>query len=176
MTLSCGVKKRDSSVTDNEHAHESVDARVAPCPDDHRQKGECVQVSTGIDPPPRVKKRDGSLPPEAPQRTAPCKPLRRKEGGTRETPAPKTNNQQNLKATVSSALDAFDSVTPQPCERSSDVIGTLEPLQSIDKPCQTVTEMIPSQPARRKSKTTTSFVGTASLQADTEQVFSKNTE
>ncbi|KAM6894491.1 uncharacterized protein ehbp1l1a isoform 9-T9 [Lycodopsis pacificus] len=175
---SCRIKKGASSipgVPQNGHAQES----------DYRQKGEVesVKISMDVVAPPRVKRRDGSLPPETPQKTAPCcKPLRRKDSVTRETFVPKTNDQQDLKAQVSSALKTMDPVPPQPCKRSSVVSDALEPLQSIDKLGQTATEMIPSQPVGRKDHTIkrhsqeTDFVGSASLQADTELVCSKHTE
>ncbi|XP_031733541.1 uncharacterized protein ehbp1l1a isoform X9 [Anarrhichthys ocellatus] len=171
---SCRIKKGASSipgVPQNGHAQES----------DYRQKGEVesVKISMDVVAPPRVKRRDGSLPPETPQKTAPCKPLRRKDSVTRETFVPKTNDQQDLKAQVSSALKTMDPVPPQPCKRSSVVSDALEPLQSIDKLGQTATEMIPSQPVGRKDQTIkqeTDFVGSASLQADTELVCSKHTE
>lgn len=181
---SCSIKKGDSSiplyVSQNDHAKESVGAQVTPYTGDHGQRGEAesVQISMDVVPPPRVKRRDGSLPPE----TAPCKPLRRKDSVTREASVPKTKDQQDLKAQVSSALKTSDPVPPQPCERSSDVSGALEPLQTIDKPGQITTEMIPSQPLGRKDQTTkqhspeTEFVGSASLQVDTELVCSKDTE
>ncbi|XP_044041113.1 uncharacterized protein ehbp1l1a isoform X3 [Siniperca chuatsi] len=181
---SSSIKKGDSSiplgVPQNGHAQESV--QVTPYTGDHRQKGESVQISMDVVPPPRVKRRDGSLPPETPQRTAPCKPLRRKDSVTRERSIPETNDQQDLEAQVSYALKTSDAVLPQPFERSSFVSGALDPLQSIDKPCQTATEMIPSQPVGRKDKTTkqhsqeTYFVWSGSLQADTELVCSKDTE
>ncbi|XP_075943283.1 uncharacterized protein ehbp1l1a isoform X4 [Anarhichas minor] len=171
---SCRIKKGASSipgVPQNGHAQES----------DYRQKGEVesVKISMDVVAPPPVKRRDGSLPPETPQKTAPCKPLRRKDSVTRETFVPKTNDQQDLKAQVSSALKTMDPVPPQPCKRSSVVSDALEPLQSIDKLGQTATEMIPSQPVGRKDQTIkqeTDFVGSASLQADTELVCSKHTE
>ncbi|XP_035849410.1 uncharacterized protein ehbp1l1a isoform X3 [Sander lucioperca] len=183
---SCNIKKEDSSVPlgvpQNDHAQESVSARVTPYTGDHRQKSEVesVQISMDVVAPPRVKKRDGSLPPETPQKTAPCKPQRRKDSGTRQTSVTKANGQQDLK--VSSALKTTDPVPPEPCERNSDVSGALEPLQSLDKPSQTTTEMIPSQPVGRKDPTTkqhsqeTDFVRSASQQADTELVCSKDTE
>ncbi|XP_076580742.1 uncharacterized protein ehbp1l1a isoform X3 [Chaetodon auriga] len=174
------IKKGDSSIPlglpQNERNQESVGGQVTPYTSDHRKKGEAESVQIPIDvvPPPRVKRRDGSLPPETPQRTAPCKPLRRKDGITRETP--KTNHQTNLKVQVSSGLKASEHVPPQPCQRSCDVLGALEPLQSIDKLCQTATEMIPSQPVGGKDQTTTNYVGSTSLQADTELVCSEDTE
>ncbi|TMS01919.1 hypothetical protein E3U43_007459 [Larimichthys crocea] len=162
----------------NEHAQESG-AQVTTYTGVYRQKegAESVQIGFEVVPPPRVKKRDGNLPPEAPQRTAPCKPLRRKDGVTREPSVPKTD-QQNLKLQVSYTLKASDSssVPPQPCEISSDVSGALEQLQSNDEACQTATEMIPSQPAGGKDLTTTNFVDNASLQADPKLVCSKVTE
>ncbi|XP_039677919.1 uncharacterized protein ehbp1l1a isoform X4 [Perca fluviatilis] len=183
---SCNIKKEDRSVPlgvpQNDHAQESVSARVTPYTGDHRQKCEVesVQISMDVVAPPRVKRRDGSLPPETPQKTAPCKPLRRKDSGTRQTSVTKANGQQDLK--VSSALETTDPVPPKPCERSSDVSGALEPLQSLDKPGQTTTEIIPSQPVGRKDQTTkqhsqeTDFVQSASRQTDTELVCSKDTE
>ncbi|XP_068569758.1 uncharacterized protein ehbp1l1a isoform X2 [Cebidichthys violaceus] len=184
---SCRIKKRASSVPcvpQNGHAQESISAQVSSYTSDYRQKGEVesVKISMDVVAPPRVKRRDRSLPPETPQKTAPCKPLRRKDSVTRETFVPKTNDQQDLKAQISSALKTMDPVPPQPCKKSSVVSDALEPLQGIDKPGQTATEMIPSQPVGRKDQTIkqhsqeTDFVGSASLQTDTELVCSKHTE
>lgn len=166
----------------NGHAQESVGAQVTPYTGDYRQRGEAesVQISMDIVAPPRVKRRDGSLPPETSQKTALCKPLRRKDSVTRETIVPKNDDQQDLK--VSSALKTADPTPPLPSERSSDVSGALEPLQSIDKPGQTATEIIPSQPVGRTDQTTkqhsqeTDLVGSASLTADTDLVCSRDTE
>ncbi|TKS92541.1 Ras-related protein [Collichthys lucidus] len=176
------INKGDSGgplgAAQNEHAHESA-AQVTTYTGVYRQEegAESVQIGFEVVPPPRVKKRDGNLPPEAPQRTAPCKPLRRKDGVTREPSVPKTD-QQNLKLQVSSTLKASDSssIPPQPCEISSDVSGVLEQLQSINEACQTTTEMIPSQPAGRKDLTTTNFVENVSLQEDPKLVCLKVTE
>ncbi len=181
---SCSLKKGDSSVplyvSRNDHAQEIVGAQVTPYTGDYRQRGkaESVQISMDVVPPPRVKRRDGSLPPE----TAPRKPLRRKDSVTRETSVPKTKDQHDLKAQVTSALKISDPVPRQPCERSSDVSGALEPLQTIDKPGQIATGVIPSQLVGRKDQTTkqhsqeTEFFGSAALLADTEVVCSKDTE
>lgn len=145
---------------------------------DHRQKSQSMNVV----PPPRVKRRDDSLPHETPQKTVPCKPLRRKVSATRETCVPKTNDKQNLKAHVCSTTKTSDPVPPQPFERNSVVSGALEPVQSIDTPCQTATGMIPSQPVGRIDQTTKKhsqqidFVGSAALLADTELVCSKDSE
>ncbi|XP_074479953.1 EH domain-binding protein 1-like protein 1 isoform X3 [Sebastes fasciatus] len=185
---SFSIKTGDSSiplgVPQNGHAQESVTAQVTPYTSDYGQKGEAesVQMSVNVVAPPRVKRRDSSLPPETPQKDTPCKPQRRKGSVTREISVRKTNDQQDLKAQVSSALKTTDPVPAQPCERSHGVAGALEPLQSIDKPGQTATEMIPSQPVGRKDQTTkpksheTDFVASASLHADTELVYSKDTE
>ncbi|XP_034412578.1 mucin-17 isoform X6 [Cyclopterus lumpus] len=184
---SCRIKKRARSITcvpQNGHAQESVSAQVTSYSSDYRQKGEVesVQISMDVVAPPRVKRRDGSLPPETSQKTTPFKPLRRKDSVTRETFVSKTNDQQDMKAQVSSVLKTTNPVPPQPCKRSYGVSGALEPLQSIDKPDQTATKRIPSQSVGRKDKTIkqrsheTDFVGSATLQADTELVCSKQTE
>ncbi|XP_034712563.1 uncharacterized protein ehbp1l1a isoform X9 [Etheostoma cragini] len=179
---SSGIKQDSSvplGVPQNDHAQESVSDHVTPCTGDHRQTSEVVQISIDVVAPPRVKRRDGCLPPETPQKTAPCKPLRRKDSNTKHTSVTKTNGQQDLK--VSSPLKITDPVPPQPCERSSDVSGALEPLQSLDIPGQTTTEIIPSQPIGRKDQTTKQHsqetdVRSASRQADAELVCSKDTE
>ncbi|KAM8747164.1 uncharacterized protein ehbp1l1a isoform 4-T4 [Acanthopagrus schlegelii] len=173
---SCNIKTGVSSVPvcvpQNEQSQANVDAQPTAYTDDHRQKEqiESVQIIMGFVPTPRVKRRDGSLPPETPQGTGPCKPLRRKDG-VRDTSIPRTNEQQNLKVQVSSALEAPDPVPPQPCVRSSRVSGALEPLQRIDKPHQTAIKIIPS---KRKDHTTTNPDESASLKADAELVCSKD--
>ncbi|XP_035531308.1 uncharacterized protein LOC118338169 isoform X3 [Morone saxatilis] len=163
---SSSIKKGDSSVPldvpQNKNAQEHVQVTLYTGDQREKEEAESVQICMDVVPPPRVKRRDGSLPPETPKTTAPCKPLRRKDGVTRGTFVSKTNDQQDLK--VSSALKTSDPVPSQPCERSSDISGALEPLQSIDKPSQTATEMIPS------------LVRNASLQADTELIGSKDLE
>ncbi|XP_051285537.1 uncharacterized protein ehbp1l1a isoform X5 [Dicentrarchus labrax] len=175
---SSSIKKGDSGVPldvpQNKNAQERVQVTLYTGDQREKEEAESVQICMDVVPPPRVKRRDGSLPPETPKTTAPCKPLRRKDGVTRGTFVSKTNNQWDLK--VSSALKTSDPVPSQPCERSSNISGALETLQSIDKPSQTSTEMIPSQSVGRKDQTTTSLVRNASLQADTELIGSKDLE
>ncbi|XP_049425542.1 uncharacterized protein ehbp1l1a isoform X8 [Epinephelus fuscoguttatus] len=157
----------------------SVGAQVTPYTGDYKEKGEAesVQISMDVVPPPRVKRRDGSLPPETSQKSAPCKPLRK--DSVRETVVPK-NNDQDFKD--SSDWKTTDPVPPLPCERKSDVSVAVEPFQSIDKLSQTVDEMIPSEHVGKKDQTIkqhsqeTDFVRSASLQADTDLVCSKDTE
>ncbi|KAL7375270.1 hypothetical protein ABVT39_014511 [Epinephelus coioides] len=156
----------------------SVGAQVTPYTGDYKEKGEAesVQISIDVVPPPRVKRRDGSLPPETSQKRAPCKPLRK--DSVRETVVPK--NDQDFKD--SSDLKTTDPDPPLPCERKSDVSVAVEPFQSNDKLSQTVDEMIPSEPVGKKDQTIkqhsqeTDFVRSASLQADTDLVCSKDTE
>lgn len=174
--LSCNINKGDSRIPlgepQKEYAQEKVGAQVTPYTGELRQKveAESVQISMDVVPPPRVKRRDDTFPPETPQRTAPCKPLRRKDNSTRETAVSKTNDQNNLKAQVSSTLKASDPDPPQPSEKSYDVSDVLEPLQSFDNLGQTATEMIPLQPVGRKDQTTTN------LFLQEELVCSKGTE
>ncbi|XP_023279561.1 uncharacterized protein LOC111667929 isoform X2 [Seriola lalandi dorsalis] len=154
------INKEDNSVPldvpQNGHDQESVRAQVTSYTGNHKDKGEAesVQIPMNFTPPPRVKRRDGSLPPEIAQNSAPCKPLRRKDSVTTEKLA---HDQQDLKAQVSSAAETSDSGPPQPCKKSSDVSGDLEPLQNIDEPSKTATEMIPSQPVERKDHTTKQY-------------------
>lgn len=167
---SCRIKKRARSipcVPQNGHAQERG-AQVTSYPGDDGQKGEVesIQISMDVVAPPRVKRRDGSLPPETP-----FKPLRRKDSVTRETLVSKTNDQQYMEAQVSSALKTANPVPPQPRKRSCVVSGALESLRSIDKPAQTATQRIPSQSDQtiKQRSQVTDFVGNAALQADTEQ-------
>uniref|UniRef100_A0A3B4TJZ1 EH domain-binding protein 1-like protein 1 n=1 Tax=Seriola dumerili TaxID=41447 RepID=A0A3B4TJZ1_SERDU len=154
------INKGDNSVPldvpQNGHDQESVRAQVTSYTGNHKDKGEeeSVQISMNFTPPPRVKRRDGSLPPEIAQNSAPCKPLRRKDSVTREKLA---HDQQDLKAQVSSAAETSDPGPPQPYKKSSDVSGDLEPLQNIDEPSKTATEMIPAQPVERKDHTTKQY-------------------
>lgn len=155
----CSKEKGDSSVPvgvpQNGHAQESVGTQVTPCTGEHTQKVESESVQKPIDvvAPPRVKRRDGSLPPETSQKTAPWKPLRRNDSVTRDRSATNTNDQEDLKAQVSSALNTSDPVPLQPCERSSDVSGALEPSQKSENLNQKATEMIPSQSVHREDQT-----------------------
>ncbi|KAI9545750.1 hypothetical protein NQZ68_033882 [Dissostichus eleginoides] len=133
----CNLNKQDTStaldVPQNGHVQD------APNTGDYRQKEETKSVqSIVVVAPPRVKRRDSSLPP--------VKPPRRKGSVTRDSSVRKTNDQQHLKAQVSSSLKTTDPVSSQPCESSS---GT--PCDGEDS------------------------VGSASLQTDTELVCSKQT-
>ncbi|XP_042256472.1 uncharacterized protein ehbp1l1a isoform X2 [Thunnus maccoyii] len=164
------LRRKDSLTPDRKQKSDGLSVKLLP-----------VQKPMDVVPPPRVKRRDGSLPPETSQKSAPCKPLRRKDSVTRDRAAPITNDQQDLNAQVSSALKTSDPVPPQPCERSSDVSGALEPLQNIENPSQIAIEMIPSQSVGREDQTKqhsqeTNFVGSSSPQQDTELVCSNDTE
>nr|XP_043877256.1 uncharacterized protein ehbp1l1a isoform X1 [Solea senegalensis] len=158
------INKGDISITPADPQSDHVQESVATSTSDHDQKGiaECVPISVHVAPPPRVKKRDSSLPPEPPQKTPPCKPQRKKDHVTRE----KTDNQQDFKSQVSPMLDTSDP--------STDVSKPVEPLQNVDKPCQTTTEMISSQPEEGKDRTIenqeTDLLGSSSLQAGTEDM------
>ncbi|AWO95795.1 putative EH domain-binding protein 1-like protein 1 [Scophthalmus maximus] len=148
---------------------------------EHKGRAESAPISMYVAPP-RVKRRDGSLPPGTPQKTSPCKPRRRKDSVTREKSVQITHNQQDLEAQVSPALAKSDLGPPQPCQSSSDVSGAVEPLQNIVKQCQTATEMIPSKPVERIDQTTKQHsqeadcFGSASLQTEAKLVSSKDTE
>ncbi|XP_040037531.2 uncharacterized protein ehbp1l1a isoform X4 [Gasterosteus aculeatus] len=173
----CRMKKGAGSITSvaqNGHAQKSDSTQVTSHLSDYRHKGETesVQIYRDVVVPPCVKRRDGSLPLETPEKTAPCKPLRRKDSVTRETLVPKTNDQQDLKAKVSS-----DPVPPQPYKRSFFVSGALESLQSIDEPSQTEMSLLPSQPVGKKEQTIKlNLVGSASAKAATEIVCTMHTE
>nr|XP_020450567.1 EH domain-binding protein 1-like isoform X4 [Monopterus albus] len=136
----------------------------------HKCEAECVQISMDVIPPPRVKRKDGSLPPEIPEKTAPYKPLRTKSSVTTEKSD--LTHDQHLKAQGSVALETSDPVLPQPCDIKSDV--------SV-KPSKTTTEMI-SYTVRKKDHPTklrseeTDFSGSATIQTETELVCSKDTE
>lgn len=144
-------------VAQNVQAQESVTAQVM----GHKDEGESVKTSVDLVPPRRVKRRDTSLPPEAPKKAevlprleAPRKPLRRKGSIPRGTSGPVTDDQQNLKAPDSSALRAFGPVPPDLYLRGSDASGSPEPSMNIDEPSQTPTELICSQPVEREDQTT----------------------
>lgn len=173
--MKIGVVSVPLCVLQNEHTQANVDAQPTPYTDDHRQQKqrESVQIIMGSPLHPRVKRRDSSLPSETPQGTGPCKPLMRKYG-VRDTSISRTNEQQNFKFQVSSALKAPDPIPPQPCVRSSHVSGALEPLQSIDKLHQTAIKIIPSKPLGGKDHPTTNPDKSASLKADAALVCSKD--
>ncbi|KAM8898678.1 uncharacterized protein ehbp1l1a isoform 3-T3 [Spinachia spinachia] len=184
----CQMEKGASSITgvpQNGQAPKSNSAQVTFLTSDCRHKGETesVQITRDVVAPPRVKRRDGSLPIEIPEKTAPCKPRRRKYSVTRETIISKTNSQQGLKATVNCALETSGQVPPQQYKSGSFVSGAIEPLQSIDIPSQTNTLLLqPSQPVRKKEQSIKQnseeidFVGSASSKADTEVVCKTHTE
>ncbi|XP_055361471.1 uncharacterized protein ehbp1l1a isoform X8 [Betta splendens] len=73
VSLSCGTKKADSSGLEEVQAHT----------DDHKHKQEVesVQIIADVVPSNHVKRTDDGLPPTT-QKTAPCKPLRRKDKRT----------------------------------------------------------------------------------------------
>lgn len=163
---SLSISKEESSIplsiTQNGHDHESVGAQLPSSKSEHAQEGqgESAQRPVNVTPPPRIKRRDGSLPPETPQKTAPCKPLRKKDTATREKI---TNDQQDLKSQVSSALETSDPDLGG--ERSSDISGGLEFLQNIEEPSKTTIEMIPSQTEETKQQSLErDFVGITPLQ------------
>ncbi|XP_008283394.1 uncharacterized protein ehbp1l1a isoform X2 [Stegastes partitus] len=179
---SCNIKKTDSNVPlgvpQNSHQLESVTAQVTSSTDDCKHKGEAesAQISMDVIPPPRVKRRDDSLSPETRQRNAPYKPLR----VTTEKSVPVVHDQHNLNTTVSSTLET-DLVICQPCERSPDVSGSLEPLLNIDKLSQIANDKSFSQTTEKKDHITRKLSqeadlgGSASLRTDTELVCSKDT-
>uniref|UniRef100_UPI0037E9C55E EH domain-binding protein 1-like protein 1 isoform X4 n=1 Tax=Semicossyphus pulcher TaxID=241346 RepID=UPI0037E9C55E len=167
IATSCSIRKEEGTISldvpQNDHTQESTGAQVTP------ERGDLV-------PPPVVKRRDRSLPPESPQKTVPCKPLRRKGRASRDSSVPKANDQQDLNAQDSPALKTSDPVPPQPCEQSADVSDAPEPLQNMDKLSQKATEIIPSQPVGTKDQTTAAFVESATRKADIELVSSNDTE
>lgn len=77
------------------------------------QKVERVQIATNVVPPPRVKRRDGSLPPETAQKTTPSKILRGKE-----TCSPSTAHQK-------------ESQTPEPCETVSHLLNIAQHEEKV---------------------------------------------
>lgn len=170
----CNINKGEGGISlgepQKEQVQENVGTQVSPYTGEHRQKEEAESVQTSVDvvPPPRLKRRDGTLPPETPQTT--CKPL----GGKAETDFSKTNDQHNVKVQVSSTLKGSYPVPSKPGEKSSDVSGVFECLQTFDNICQAATKIIPLQPVGEKKQTTTNFIQNASSQE--ELVFSKGTE
>ncbi|XP_076003585.1 uncharacterized protein ehbp1l1a isoform X2 [Genypterus blacodes] len=125
----------------------------------HKDKGESVQASDDLGPPRCVKRRDSSLPPEAPkkpevlpQSEAPLKPLRRKGSIPRRTSSsPVTDDQQNLKDR--SAARAFEPVPPDCSVRGSKASRSPEPITNFE-PRQTSTQLICSQPVEKEDQTT----------------------
>ncbi|XP_026184659.1 uncharacterized protein ehbp1l1a isoform X3 [Mastacembelus armatus] len=112
---SCSIKSEDGSIPETVKGH-TVQNK-------HTLEAESVQLSMDVVPPPRGKARDSSLLPETPQKTAPSKPLRKKNSITREKSILIVHDQQYLKDQANAALETSDPVLPQPCEISSDVSG-----------------------------------------------------
>ncbi|XP_029932437.1 uncharacterized protein ehbp1l1a isoform X1 [Myripristis murdjan] len=149
-------------------------------------ESEPVQISTDLVPPRRVKRRDGSLPPEASHKTdnvspnseALNKPLDRKDNFTKETFVAVTDDLQNLKGQDGTALGTSNLAPPRRSRRSN-VSGAPELLQNVEQQSQTDTELMPSQPVRRKDSFTmqhSDFTQSEPLQTDTEFVIPKHTE
>ncbi|XP_019955743.2 uncharacterized protein ehbp1l1a isoform X3 [Paralichthys olivaceus] len=172
LAPSCSI----NLVPQNCHDPESVGAQIISTGGyKHKEEAESMPISMYVAPP-RIKKRDRSLPPEPPQKTSPCNPVRIEDCITREKFAEITHNQQDIKDQVSPALETSDpSTAERVCQKSSDVCGVIEPLPVIDKPCRTATEMIPSQPVERKEQNIKQeSLGSASVQK--ELVCSKDKE
>ncbi|XP_053271565.1 uncharacterized protein ehbp1l1a isoform X2 [Pleuronectes platessa] len=142
LTSSCGI----NLVPQKCHDLESVGVQIISTGEHgHKEEAESVPISKYVAPP-RIKRRDRSLPPEPP-------PKRRETSVTREKFVEITHNQQDIKDQVGPALETYvPFTTERACQRSSDVCGEIAPLQIIDKPCQTATEMISAQPAERKEQ------------------------
>ena len=172
LTPSCSI----NLVPQKCHDPESVDVQIISTGEhEHKEEAESVPISMYVAPP-RIKRRDRSLPPEPPLKTSPCIPVRRENDVTREQFAEITHNQQDIKDQVSPALETSDPSTAESaCQRSSDVCGVIEPLQIIDKPGQTATEMISSQPVERKEQSIEQE-SLGSTSAQKELVCSKETE
>ncbi|KAF7645298.1 hypothetical protein LDENG_00207000 [Lucifuga dentata] len=127
---------------------------------DHVQKRETEMIQTSADlVPPHRKRRDNSLPPEAPKKAdvlpcleAPRKPERRKGSVTRGRSAPVTDDQHHLNAEDSSVLRDFNLVPPE--QTSSSLSGVPETIKNVGKPCQTSTKLIASQSVGEEDPTT----------------------
>nr|XP_019955746.1 PREDICTED: uncharacterized protein LOC109637663 isoform X7 [Paralichthys olivaceus] len=172
LAPSCSI----NLVPQNCHDPESVGAQIISTGGyKHKEEAESMPISMYVAPP-RIKRRDRSLPPEPPQKTSPCNPVRIEDYITREKFAEITHNQQDIKDQVSPALETSDpSTAERVCQKSYDVCGVIEPLPVIDKPCQTATEMTPSQPVERKEQNIKQeSLGSASVQK--ELVCSKDKE
>ncbi|XP_063756477.1 EH domain-binding protein 1-like protein 1 isoform X2 [Eleginops maclovinus] len=137
----CNLNTQDTStalgVALNGHAQD------APNPGDNKQKEETKSVqSIDVVAPPRVKRRDSSLPP--------VKPPRRKGSVTRDTSVRRTNDQQHLKVQVSCSLKTTDPVSSLPCESISGAPCAVEAFVGSAS-LQTGTEMICSKDTKQTS-------------------------
>ncbi|XP_034080702.1 nascent polypeptide-associated complex subunit alpha, muscle-specific form-like isoform X2 [Gymnodraco acuticeps] len=142
----CNLNKQDTStaldVPQNGHAQDE------PNTGDYRQKEETKSVqSIVVVAPPRVKRRDSSLPP--------VKPPRRKGSVARDSFVRKTNDQQYLKAQVSCSLNTTDPVSSQPCESSSsapcageDSVGSASLQTDTELVCSKQTSSTPGSPKK----------------------------
>ncbi|XP_060887483.1 uncharacterized protein ehbp1l1a isoform X2 [Labrus mixtus] len=176
ISTSCSMKKEEQDSTillgvpQNDHVGESPITQVKQDGADHRQATETEPVITSVDevPPHHGKRRDGSFPPDTPQRTAPCKPQRRKDRSSRDSSIPKAPDQQDLNAQMTSAPKSPDPVPTQPCEQNPEAHG----IKNIGKLFQNAAEIIPSGQVETKDLTPTSSFGSG----DTELVISKDKE
>ncbi|XP_067379475.1 EH domain-binding protein 1-like protein 1 isoform X14 [Channa argus] len=157
----------------NDHTS-SLDKRkvvISVTQDVKEDAGDYKQIFMDIIPSIHMDIKDGNF------QTTPCKPLRRKDTANREKSVAMTHGQQ--KARGSGALETSDPVHSQPCAITSDVQG--KPLQNIDKPSQTTTEMAPcavqwKDQSSNQQSPQTDFVGIESQQTDPKSLCSKEPE
>ncbi|KAK5876194.1 hypothetical protein CesoFtcFv8_027189 [Champsocephalus esox] len=146
----CNLNKRDTSTALD--VPQNGRAQDEPNTGDYRQKEETKSVqSIVVVAPPRVKRRDSSLPP--------VKPPRRKGSVTRDSSVRKTNDRQYLKAQVGCSLNTTDPVSSQPCESSSgapcageDPVGSASLQTDTELVCSKQTSSTPGPP--KKDSTT----------------------
>ncbi|KAM9425488.1 uncharacterized protein ehbp1l1a isoform 1-T1 [Pholidichthys leucotaenia] len=130
LAPSCSIKNGNSCIPlgvtgDSKEAiqvmPDTVDAK-------HKTGQEFVKKSMDVVPPPRVKRRDDSFPPETKHRNV-----------SHPTEKPLIGNDQPDLSTQDISAIKTDSVITQPCEKGSDTSGVPEPLLDTDKIRQTAT-------------------------------------
>ncbi|CAJ1086494.1 uncharacterized protein ehbp1l1a isoform X1 [Xyrichtys novacula] len=135
---SCSIKKEDSTIPlQNGSFQDSVGALVTSEKGDRRQKAdtESVSISTEVVPLPPLRRRDGSLPPDSKQQTAPCKPLRRKGAASTDLSISKATEQQDFNTQMISTLQTPD---PEPPELQK--VNDIPPEGHVEIKEQTMTD------------------------------------
>ncbi|XP_028284692.1 uncharacterized protein ehbp1l1a isoform X2 [Parambassis ranga] len=126
LAPSGSIKKGDSSIpvaASQNSVKENVCTQLTPHTDNHKYKGDSAGKSIDVVPPPRVKRRDDSLPPDTSQKKSMNEPVMCIPT-EKSAPIP---HHQNLKDQASSALETIAAL---PNGSSG------ETLLSIDKPSQ----------------------------------------
>ncbi|XP_046904825.1 uncharacterized protein ehbp1l1a isoform X4 [Hypomesus transpacificus] len=158
LVLPPRLRKRDGSLPlETGSAVAQANTQVVPSRPVRRRDSsrDSTQRADALVPRCRVKKRDGSVPSEAPQKAdeavlptsdPPHRPLRRKDSLTPEPPKQKADEPGSL----TSQENTIDDTVPAHCVMASEASSCLEPPQDMNKPVQVAVGLIPPKPPRRR--------------------------